>query len=197
VFSDLVLSYIHPSGDNCGDKPQPCPACVTFANSGCFGWDMLWEWPHWNEGIYGDWSLPLRVDQVGSYVGDYLNRQPGVYVLIGLAEADIQKPAIINRVIGQDQTGTLYVGCAELIRPRLQQLCRSVDDWKKKGFEHGAGRLLRGHPLLHKRFPTSKLAIRWSYTDNYLGIENNLLVTYFRSFGEGPPLNRKWDIIWS
>src|SRR6516165_8533967 len=53
--------------------------------------------------------------QVGSYVSKYCEQRPGIYRLIGLDEAN--KPAVLNRLLGQDHTGTLYIGCEEKTSP--------------------------------------------------------------------------------
>ena len=69
------------------------------------------------------------------------------YRLFGLtSEGDINAPAILNRVCGQDTTGTLNIGHAGNLNNRLNQLRRSLLGSEKP---HGAYRL-KDIPLLEK-----------------------------------------------
>ena len=130
--------------------------------------------------------------QVGSYVSKYCEQRPGIYRLIGLDEAN--KPAVLNRLLGQDHTGTLYIGCEGknfAIRSRLTKLVRSCGDPKSYRYnkEHEAGYRLRSHPILSQRFPESMLAITWCHTNECKVAEDRLLDAYFNWFGDLPPLN--------
>jgi len=81
------------------------------------------------------------------------------------------------------------------VQSRLQKLVRSVGDYPKYGSvynsEHNAGYLLRRITVLSERFPQNALALSWSYCDDCLTVEKDLLYFYAKSFGELPPLNRK------
>jgi hypothetical protein len=93
------------------------------------------------------------------------------------------------------QTGTLYIGCArDALGSRLSKLVRSL---RKRRYgnnrEHNAGYLLRRTKSLSLRFPTTKLAVTWSYSSEPLSAESHLLLCYSVSFGEVPPLNRQHD----
>jgi hypothetical protein len=149
---------------------------------------------HWIRNISGTGLSELyRLDQVGSYVAKRCKRKSGVYRLVGLAEPGVNQPAILERVCGRDYSGTLYIGCADLIGYRLSQLVRSLREPRGCVYntEHNAGALLRRNSLLSMRFPTSRLAVAWSYHSDYLISEESLLATYAKSFGELPPLNLK------
>ena len=116
----------------------------------------------------------------------------GVYRLIALAsEDDLTKPATLNRVCGQDTTGTLYIGEAGDLSTRLNKLRRSalVRSFR---FErsHGAINMLRKIPVLN--YPPNKLAVALCFTDPLTNlIEQHLIYAYINSFGEMPPLNYK------
>jgi hypothetical protein len=138
-----------------------------------------------------------RLDEVGSYISDFCREEPGVYRLIGLAESGANIPAILDRLCGQDETGTLYIGMEGqnlAVQSRLQKLIRSVREPNGNQYnrEH-IGDRLRSHPWLSQRFPESKLAVAWSYTvyRHAYVTEQNLRKNYFESFGDNPPLNRK------
>jgi hypothetical protein len=112
------------------------------------------------------------------------------------------KPVAIDRVCGNDLTGTLYIGCEEqnfAVRSRLSQLVRSLREPRllpggypeySRQSEHPAGYRLRSHSKLNKRFPRSHLALTWCYSKQPNEAESSLLRAYVDSFGEIPPLNR-------
>jgi hypothetical protein len=143
----------------------------------------------WNVRVPGRWrpKRPPTVADVGSYISDLLESEPGVYRLIGLDDGN--KPAIIQRACGSDRSGTLYIGCDySLWRGRLPQLVRSL---RTESTEHPAGARLRGNSLLAARYPISKLALTWCYIEQHKKAERALLHFYFRCFGDDPPLNRR------
>jgi hypothetical protein len=144
---------------------------------------------HWNDVVPGIWTGPYTLTQVGSYISKLCEPGPGIYRLIGLDDANM--PAVLNRLLGQDHTGTLYIGCEGknfAVRSRLTKLVRSLRDYRYND-EHGAGYRLRSHPILSQRFPKSRLAITWHYTNECKLAEDCLLDAYFTSFGDLPPLN--------
>ena len=152
---------------------------------------------HWNVDVPGDWIGPYTLKKVGRYVSKFCKPRAGVYRLIALDDAG--KPAILDRICGCDQTGTLYIGCEGQnfkIRSRLSQLVRSLRTPRKASVYnqgHQAGYRLRRHPILSQQFSEKKLAITWCYTDREqcYPAEQSLLDVYFRSFGDAPPLNRR------
>src|SRR6266851_9280512 len=122
--------------------------------------------PPWNQQVPGDWHSPRRIMDVGSYVGDYVDYRGGCYRLIALADSQAMAPMILNRIAAQDETGTLYVGCGgwrSTVRPRLQELVRSLTRWRVGDGQHDAGNLLRSNQHLRKMFPIECLAVTWTY----------------------------------
>lgn len=125
--------------------------------------------------------------------GGYFSRKRlgfcGVYRLIGLAaENDVRRPATINRVCGQDASGTLYVGEAGSLNQRLNQFRRSLGIREDS---HGASRMYRQSAPLQSMFPTNKLAVAVFFTSRYLStaVEHDLMRAYLNTFGDTPPLN--------
>lgn len=112
----------------------------------------------------------------------------GVYRLIALAsEGDLTKPAVLNRVCGQDTTGTLYIGEATSLSNRLNQLRRSARSHRPER-SHGAVSMLRQIPILD--FPLNKLGVALLFTGRHTTcVERDLIHAYMNSFGDSPPLN--------
>lgn len=106
----------------------------------------------------------------------------------------------ISRLLGQDPTGTLYVGMAghgarqwSIMRDRIRNLA--------KGNHHVANRWFLNKKI-EQRFPWKSLMIQWAFTERRIiwtgeeisgarGAEALLLNTYRDSFGEWPPMNEK------
>jgi hypothetical protein len=112
----------------------------------------------------------------------------GVYRLIALAvEGDPTNPAVLNRVCGQDATGTLYIGQAKSLSGRLNQLRRSARSHRPES-SHGAISMLRQIPILN--FPLDNLAVALLFTGGATTcVESDLIHAYMNSFGDTPPLN--------
>jgi hypothetical protein len=109
----------------------------------------------------------------------------GVYRLIALEEDDLTKPVTLNRVGGQDTSGTLYIGEAKSLSNRLNQLRRSASSHEGS---HGAISMLRQIRLLD--FPPNKLGIALLFTGRHTrGVERDLIHAYINSFGDAPLLN--------
>jgi hypothetical protein len=112
----------------------------------------------------------------------------GVYRLIALeSEGDLTMPAVLNRICGQDTTGTLYIGEAKNLSNRLNQLRRSARSHRPE-HSHGAIGMLRQIPILN--FPVNKLGVAFLFTGSHTtGVERDLIHAYMNSFGDTPPLN--------
>lgn len=112
----------------------------------------------------------------------------GVYRLIALEVAgDLQRPAKLNRLCGQDPTGTLYIGEASNLSSRLNQLRRSARKYRSER-SHGAISMLR--QITRLDYPEEKLGVALMFTGRHTrSIERDLLNAYINSFGDTPPLN--------
>jgi hypothetical protein len=141
--------------------------------------------PPWIEVCSGlSWELH-RIE--GGYFSAKSHGFCGVYRLIALeAEGgNLTKPATLNRVGGQDTSGTLYIGEAKSLSNRLNQLRRSATSHEGS---HGAIGMLRQIRLLD--FAPNKLGIALLFTGrDTRGVERDLIRAYMNSFGDAPPLN--------
>jgi len=123
--------------------------------------------------------------------GDYFSAKHhgfcGVYRLIALASEGDAKPATLNRVGGQDASGTLYIGESSNLSQRLNRLLRS--GWGGRNEDsHGAIGMLKQIAVLDY-FPR-KLGITLLFTvRDTRGVERDLIKAYMNSFGDTPPLN--------
>jgi hypothetical protein len=135
--------------------------------------------PPWND-ICSELDWELHLLEEGSYFVKKSHGYCGVCRLIGLASAgDLTTPAVLNRACGQDTSGTLYIGKADELHARANQI--------RLG-SHQAIRLLNQIPLLN--YPSTKRAIALLFTIRYpRSVENDLLRAYMNSFGDTPPLN--------
>jgi hypothetical protein len=146
----------------------------------------LYEMPPWNE-LCSELSWETHSIEDG-YFSSRNHGFCGVYRLIALAsEGSIDKPAALNRVGGQDTTGTLYIGEAASLSNRLNQLRRSARSHRPER-SHGAIRMLRQISLLD--FPPNRLRVALLFTvPQTRMIERHLIEAYINSFGDAPPLN--------
>jgi hypothetical protein len=140
--------------------------------------------PPWND-LCSDLGWELHLVE-GGYFSRKHHDYWGVYRLIGLtSEGDLTRPAVLNRVCGQDATGTLYIGYAISLSHRLNQLRRSL---LSREDSHSAVRMMNRIPLL--KFPPNKLAIALRSTGRYPRfVERCLIEAYINSFGDPPTLN--------
>jgi hypothetical protein len=124
----------------------------------------------------------------GGYFSSKNHGYCGVYRLISLEfEDNLTKPAILNRICGQDTTGTLYIGCATSLSYRLNQLRRSL---LSNEDSHSAVRMLNRIPLLD--LPRKRLAVALRSTARYPEfVEKCLIEAYINSYGDPPTLNYK------
>jgi hypothetical protein len=204
--------YVHSLGDEDSAESRPLEA------------DDIW--PHWSEGVPTKlrktlWSPAFYLGKVhhkerlsseslelewrGPYLlsvlrenysllpsSKYSRQWNGVYRIFSPETA-------INRICGEDPTGTLYLGRAgsergwSILRTRIQEIARKA---------HHATSGWSYSDLLRKKFPWESLAIEWAYTEkrlNYRGdpipgakvAEGWLLSCYNDSFGEYPPMNQE------
>jgi hypothetical protein len=136
--------------------------------------------PPWNE-ICSElgWEKHLLTD------GHFSNKSHGycgAYRLVGLtSENDLKTPVTLNRVCGQDVTGTLYIGEAGSLHERLNQIRLSTHDGVK---------MLNSYSPL--KIPLNRLAIALLFTGrSHRSVEGDLNHAYIKSFGELPPLNHR------
>jgi hypothetical protein len=146
-----------------------------------------WEMPTW-ETLCSELSWRFHMAD-GGYFGKKHHGFCGVYRLVALeTDGDLERPAPLNRLCGQDATGTLYIGQAGRLNERLNQLRRSLHSGEGS---HQAITRLKSIPKLD--LPPSKLAIALLFTSTNTCdvVEGDLLKAYMHEFGDTPPLNFK------
>lgn len=145
----------------------------------------LSEMPPWSEICSG---LPWRSRRAeAGFLTDKKHGFRGVYRLFAFS-SDITRPAVFNRLCGQDATGTLYIGKANSLSNRLNQARRSAGS-RREGSHAAAGRWAR---IASGNFPSHKLGIAFLFTRCQPRLaEVTLIDAYINSFGEMPPLNYK------
>ena len=139
--------------------------------------------------LTGEWSALHRVsDRDQSAWFRTCKDEPGIYRLVALQDGLLLQPAVLNRVCGADELGTIYIGAAtRSLQSRLGQLVAQHSPERFKGGAH----VSMPAPLA-KAFPANKLAVCWSYAERGMDVfamERALLVAYRDVFGERPPLN--------
>jgi hypothetical protein len=115
----------------------------------------------------------------------------GVYRLIALAaDGDLMNPAILNRVAGQDASGTLYIGESGNLAARLNQFQRSGWGYRNER-SHGAVSMLRQIGYLDFYPNKIGIALHFSTWSDTRSVEKHLIHAYMNTFGDTPPLNYK------
>ncbi|MBA7654967.1 hypothetical protein ES703_62862 [subsurface metagenome] len=139
------------------------------------------------------------------YINDskLLYRWPGVY-MIRLIDATSEKPIPIGRFLRIDESGTLLIGVSNDLGGRLYDFYYSYLEDRRT---HSEGRRLHLVRMLCKFeeeiFPESSMQFRVKRIpdeEQAKDEEERLLKSYFKHFGELPPLNTmlgKKRVLWT
>lgn len=109
----------------------------------------------------------------------------GVYKIIAVRNGQRQS---INRFLGTDSEGVLYIGKATSFLDRVVDLKKSISP-DYNGSAHICGRRYKSNPNIARQFPFDILFIDLIPTDNPEELERKLIVEYATIYGEVPPLN--------
>ena len=109
----------------------------------------------------------------------------GVYKIIAVQDG---QRITINRFLGYDKNGILYIGKANSFLDRVINLKKSISP-DYKGASHICGRRYKSNPNIARQFPFSNLFIELIRSDRPDEFETELLNDYRLVFGEVPPLN--------
>ena len=112
----------------------------------------------------------------------------GVYKLHCIDEENDSKFIPINRILGVDQEGVLYIGKADVIHNRIGDLWKSLSP-NYKTLNHHAGIRYRSNQKLQGSFPFDRLCVTVLPSENPNDAELHEMRKYFAEFGEVPPLN--------
>ena len=97
-------------------------------------------------------------------------------------------PLKLDRVLGSDEEGLLYIGKSENLRERLRMLWRVLNP-KLKATAHTFGTKYNNNKKLREAFPLNSLYVSFRITTKPKTLESELLDKYFSNYGEVPPFN--------
>lgn len=109
----------------------------------------------------------------------------GVYKIISVQNG---KRTQINRFLGSDPDGVLYIGKATSFIDRVINLKKSISP-EFGGSSHICGRRYKANPNIAQQFPFCNLYLELTQSDTPEELERELLKNYCKLFGEVPPLN--------
>lgn len=115
-------------------------------------------------------------------------KQGGVYRLFSKQNGAIRS---INRFMGTDETGTLYIGKANSFLNRVIDLKKSILS-EYRGKSHICGRRYKALCLISsiaEKFPEDTLYVQLFSAEFPHILESRMLEAYERKFGEVPPMN--------
>lgn len=99
-----------------------------------------------------------------------------------------QIPIRLNRVLGADEEGILYIGKSGNLRERLRMLRRVLNP-SLKATAHTFGQKYNSNEKLREAFPLESMYISYRISTEPKTLEFELLDKYFLKFGEVPPFN--------
>lgn len=124
-------------------------------------------------------------DNLWNLINDHFGNGGGVYKIIAMNE---NKPTAINRFIGIDTTGVLYIGKAASFVKRVITLKKTLLPGHTDT-NHKVGKVYKKHPIIAAHFPLENLYVELQADDNPKNLESILIDEYFKKYGEVPPLN--------
>jgi excinuclease UvrABC nuclease subunit len=133
----------------------------------------------------------IKIGDKNLILNDYLKSKPGVYKLIAFDKKGNIIP--INRFIGTDQNGILYIGKSKNLLKRMTKLRRGIiNPEEEKG--HIAIRRIKSIKNILNYIDITSLRISIDYIEfpeSAKEFEKTLLNKYTEEFGERPPLNKQ------
>jgi len=112
----------------------------------------------------------------------------GAYKLHCLDKSDQNRVEPLNRVLGLDNEGILYIGETSKNHFRIGDLIKSLSP-HHKSLGHHAGIRFSNNIKLRERFPFERLCFTFIPAENPKEKESQELQRYFQKYGEVPPLN--------
>lgn len=147
----------------------------------------LFEMPPWDE-ICSQLAWEFHLPNDGYFPRNEFGFH-GVYRLVALAtDRDLEHPVILNRAVGRDVSGTLYIGESGDLGRRLNEARRS--GWGSRNERsHGAIEMLKDIRSLNYLPHRIGIAVLFTESPDTRGIERDLIRSYMNTFGDTPPLN--------
>lgn len=135
--------------------------------------------------MIGENLIRIADDDFWFIINDRFQTSGGIYKIIAVREG---KRQTINRFLGTDLEGILYIGKAESFLDRVINLKKSISP-KYNGTSHICGRRYKSNPNIAKQFPFENLYIQLTQSDSPETLEKSAIERYRLIFGEVPPLN--------
>ena len=129
--------------------------------------------------------IPLSVDNCWHKINAVHGTKGGVYKVIAVK---LGERVPINRLLGTDPDGVLYIGKADSFLKRVIDLRKALSPVHKSS-AHGFGYRYKNTNSLNAAFPFEKLFVELIETENARDLEYRWLKEYLDTFGEVPPLN--------
>lgn len=133
----------------------------------------------------------MKYQVVDNRLWDLINAEfgesGGVYIIVGIKNGE---PIPVNRLLGKDLHGILYIGKARSFLDRVITLRKSVSP-KYKGTSHEFGVRYKKHNRIQELYLRDSLYLELISTGEPDNEERKLLNKYYQAFGELPPLNRR------
>ncbi|NMY39782.1 hypothetical protein HBN76_00535 [Pseudomonas sp. WS 5013] len=113
----------------------------------------------------------------------------GVYKVACLQAVDSDETIPVQRLLGTDSEGVLYIGMAASFIDRVIDLKKSLSP-QHLSRGHECGVRIKKHKAISEAFPYEQLVISFIGSDSPRATERLALEEYFTTYGELPPLNR-------
>ncbi|MEO0076037.1 MAG: hypothetical protein ABIK31_08080 [candidate division WOR-3 bacterium] len=133
----------------------------------------------------------IKIADKNLKLDEYIKPKPGVYKLIAFDKKENIIP--INRFLGTDQNGILYIGKSINLLKRMIKLRRGLIN-PSEAIGHIATRRIKSIKNILNYIDINTLRISIEYTDSPESakkFEATLLDKYTEEFGERPPLNKQ------
>lgn len=127
--------------------------------------------------------IPLSADNCWHKINAVHGTKGGVYKVIAVK---LGERVPINRLLGTDPDGVLYIGKADSFLDRVIGLRKTLI---YESSSHIFGRRFRNASNLKLEFPIESLYVELFQNENPAEQENKILDQYFQHYGEVPPLN--------
>lgn len=109
----------------------------------------------------------------------------GIYKLVAIRNNQVLP---VNRFLGTDNEGVLYIGKANSFLDRVIELKKSISpDYKSSG--HDCGKKYKSNSAISEQYPYEILFMKLTQSETPSDLERQLLSEYVKKFGEVPPLN--------
>ncbi|MCG9698363.1 hypothetical protein [Shewanella sp. Isolate11] len=132
-------------------------------------------------------DIKISSEKMWYDINDVHGQSGGVYILRCLSESG--GPIPINRLLGTDESGVLYIGKANSFLNRVAELKKSISPDYNSG-SHECGSRYKSHRAITQAFPYKFLYVNLIESEEPRKVESELLNDYENKYGELPPLNR-------